>query len=471
MTDPGQGGYGGQPWHQQYGQQPHYGQQPQPQWQPGYPQQGWEQQHGGYPPTAQYAYPPGFAPPQPPRPNKGKRALVVGLVVVLMALIGGSATWWALAQRGTGAASPQEATQTLVDALNSGDMIGVMDSLAPAEAAVLADATVATVEEYKRLGILDESADLRDISGLDIAAKNITYDSDVVRLSDDVAVTNLTGGTLTFSASVSELPLAADFRDAMLSEIGSAGTETETLDIADVVADEGPGTVGVVSINVDGDWYPSLFHTIAYHGLREEDTPWPEQTIPAAGAESPRAAITEMLDAIQRADVRRVIELLPPDEMAVMHNTGQAILDEIGPQEPLPFEVTTLETTESQIDGGIRSTITRVEFRLLDEGITVSVVKDGSCYDVTMRGTTKRFCADELANLAVSAEPGMSPAEADALAAMIESLLDTGFGVVTTEIDGQHYVSPLRTTNDLTLTVLSSIDEQHAKELLRSMTG
>ena len=51
--------------------------------------------------------------------------------------------------------------------------------------------------------------------------------------------------------------------------------------------------------------------------------------MPAVGADSPEEAVDEMISAIERVDVERMIELTPPDEMGVLHDYAPLFLDEL----------------------------------------------------------------------------------------------------------------------------------------------
>lgn len=73
--------------------------------------------------------------------------------------------------------------------------------------------------------------------------------------------------------------------------------------------------------------------------------------------------MTELVKAITKTDVARVIELLPPDEMSVMHDVGPALVEAAGSAEGMPAELVNLETTTSEVRGGTRATLTKLELR------------------------------------------------------------------------------------------------------------
>lgn len=490
---PWQQGGGGQPGPQQgypqtgpYPQQgyPHGPQQGYPQ---GYPQQGYPQEpfpqgpfpQGPFPQGPQPGHGPGgqyqYGPPGGQPPKKGKRWLIIGLVVLLLAGVAGGVTWWALTQSGSGGAdTPSEAATQLVAAVKESDVIGMLDSLAPAESEVLSDMANDYTEELKRLEILDSSADPRDVSGVEIVEeKPLVFDeSQSQTVNDHLTLAALTAGKIRFNSNFSDLPLAKEFKDAVLTPEIQAEMEransSETIDIGERVRQTGR-PIMIATIKVDGEWYPSLLYTIAHYALQDGDKQWPGTSIAANGAASPNDAIKELVGAIQQSNVRRAIELLPPGEMSVMHDLGPLLEQEIGPQPALDFQLTKLETEQTEVTGGTRSTLQEVEFTVPGEGVTVSVRKNGDCYELSLNGQPDRFCKADLRG--PQFQGGLTsqipPGAAQSITEIVETLYNQSLGIVTTEVDGKHYVSPLRTYSDLGLTILKAVEPRHIQQLLQ----
>jgi hypothetical protein len=488
MTYPGQGDQSGQPWQQPEQQ---WQQRPEQQWQPGYPQTGpqpqqqWQQPQG-YPQTSQFPYgqQQPYAqgvPPQPPR--KSKRGLIIGLVVALVALVGGGVTWLALSLGGkSGAASPGEAADTLMTSVQEGDLVGAMDSLAPAEAALMSDMISDYVEELKRIEILDSSADPSNVTGLELQSTEdlVWDDSKAKKINDHLTMAALTDGTLQLTGKFSEIPLAQSFKDAVIPPEMQAEMEAqspnETLDIGAMVQQTGQ-PIYIATVKVDDEWYPSLFHTIAHYALEDEREQWPSTSTPAVGADSPNAAIKALVEAVRTTDIQKVIEIMPPDEMAVLHDLGPMLIEKVNAepesQQDMPFELVTLETEESDVSGGTRSTLSKLEVRITDGSGpgTIAVQKSGDCYDVQVDSEMKQFCAAELSEQ-LQAELGGAPPEVVSMVSKIMGkLMDQGVGVVTTEVDGKHYVSPMRTYSELIMTILRSVDAEDIQTLINSIKG
>ncbi|PXY22922.1 flagellar basal body protein FliL [Prauserella muralis] len=440
--------------------------------QPGYatrPGAAAPQGPGGYGP------PPGAYPVPPTPPRRSRRGLVIGLVVALVVAVGGVGTWFAFFQSdsaASGAATPNEAAMNLANALSGGDVVGLLSTLAPAEAALLTDPVAESTEELKRLGVLKPDADPKALTGLEVTTRDLRFDEQQAeRVNDHLTITKLTGGTLTVSADVAAMPFTEDYLDALLDEADVEGLpqggQSRTLDISQMVR-AGGEPVRIATVQVDGEWYPSLFYSIADYGLRAEGLSWPREPLPARGADSPNAAVQQTVQAALDGDLRRVIELLPPDELAVLHDVGPVLLRAAGDPEPSGVKITSLETETSEVTGGTRATVTALELQIPGQG-TVSLRKEGDCYQATIDGATERVCGDQLASMAAGqADDSIPPAARQAVANLGAGVMRQGLGVVTTEVDGAHYVSPFRTFTELGMTFLRSMQPEDLKAFLES---
>lgn len=482
MTYPGSGG----PWQpndpQNYPSQQGYpGQQGGPQ--PGQP--GWQQDPGqgspqptmayGYDAQTQqnygqpygqqpgYGYPAGYAPAPPPKKRTG---LIVGAVVAVVALAAGAvATVWAINSGSVnpGSASPAEAANKLVSAIGQSDVAGVLTSLPPAESSLMTDLNQDAAKELKRLEIYKLDANPDTLSGLQVKAENLTWDPNPEQVNDHVAIMKLTGGKVTLTADVKQLPLTDKFVDLL----GGAPTrpETETIDIGKEVRQNGE-PIRVATVKVDDEWYPSVAYTIADYALLEAKQKWPSQSIPANGGNSPEEAVRSLAQAALDADFRRVIELLPPDEMGALHDAGPVLLQEIADEtESAEIEITKFETDTQDVSGGTKVLLTALEMRHKNE--TVSIRKDGDCYQaVAPDGETERLCAADLA-AEFGDEEDMPPAVGKAMTNLASTLFRDGLGVVTVEVDGKHYLSPIRTFSELGLTAMRGLQPEDIEAMVK----
>lgn len=453
----------------------------------GYPQQGYGQQQGGYPQTGPQDYPPqtgpqgfqqpqtgpqGFQQPQygqqPPQygglpgydsqaPKKrGKGPIIGAIAAVLVVAVGIAATIFVLnrSEAGQGGEdNPTQAATNLVNSLSQGDVLGVLESLTPAESALLVDFNARTTQRLKELKVYKEDADPNKLHGASVQAQNLKYDEKgAEKVNDHLTITKLVGGTVAFHADASELPLTEEFMQAAFPDGLNSEPTDETIDIAKVVKEQGE-PIRIATVQVDGKWYPSLFYTVADYALLEAGLEWPDQSIANNGADTADGAVKEMVQAAVNSDLERVIELLPPDEMGALHDAGPALLEQAGSPPPSGVTVSKLETETADAEtGGTRVMLKEIEVQA--EGQTVRVTKDGDCYAVEAEGEKQQMCADDIAAQMAGSE--MPPELQTALSHLASGMMKNT-GVVATEVDGKWYVSPLRTYSELGLTALSDL--------------
>ncbi|MGI5501019.1 proline-rich domain-containing protein [Lentzea sp. CA-135723] len=500
MSYPGGGGGQWPPQNNPYGQQP---QQPQqggyPQQQPGgYPQQGGYPQTGpqgfpqqghpqqGFPQTGPQGFPQqgfpqqgfdqqpyGYAPMGGEPPKKKRTGLVVTAVVAVLLLIGGGVTFFALKKADPGSNAGQDtpavAAKNLIEQLGSGDVVGIMASLAPAEAALSKDYMESMTKEMKRLEILKKDADPNKLTGVEFKSEGIKFDeAKAEKINDHLTINKLVEGKITITSDASKIPLTDKLVDALGDDLNLTSTKSETLDITAEVAKRG-APIGIASIKVDDKWYPSAFYTIANAVLEEEKQKWPSQGIAAAGANSAEEAAKQMVNAALDADLTKVIALLPPDEAGVLQDLGPLLVDEAGPQKPTGAKLNALETDVKDVTGGKQVTIKKLS--ITAEGETVTITREGDCYaaDVPGQGSQK-LCADEITQLLQQQGGAKIPAEAvEIIGRVAGSIMKTGVGVVSTEVDGKWYVSPVRSYYELALTLFRGFEPKDVDALIALM--
>src|SRR5699024_8943663 len=256
MTGPGQPGYGDQ-WQPpqqggwQYGQPPQQGG-----WQYGQPPQqaGWPSM---YPHQGQGGYAPQPGTPQQPR-HRGKRWIVVAVVVAVLAVLGVGGTWFAVSQlSSSGADSPTAAAETLVSSIEDGDLIGALETLPPAEAELVVDTEKDYTSELGRLGLLESGTDAESLGDSDQVelAKPGFDESAQKKINDHLTIVPMTAGKLTFTADPQKLPFTDEMFDAMADgrSKAEADTATSTVDAAELRRDGTP--IRVATVKVDGGWY------------------------------------------------------------------------------------------------------------------------------------------------------------------------------------------------------------------------
>ncbi|MGW6931725.1 flagellar basal body protein FliL [Lentzea sp. NPDC054927] len=500
MSYPGGGGGQWQPQNNPYGQQqPQQGGYPQqqggyqqggpqgyPQQQPGgYPQQGGYPQTGpqgfpqqGYPQTGPQGFPQqgfeqqpfGYAPMGGEPPKKKRTGLVITAVVAVLLLIGGGVTFFALKKSdpaaNAGQDTPAVAAKNLIEQLGSGDVVGIMASLAPAEAALSKDYMDSMTKEMKRLEILKPEADPNKMSGVEFKSENIKFDeAKAEKINDHLTINKLVEGKITVTSDISKVPLTDKLMDAIGDKVSLTKSETKTWDITAEVQKRGT-PIGIASIKVGDKWYPSAFYTIANVGLEEEKLKWPQQGFAPQGAGSAEDAAKELVNAALDGDLKKVISLLPPDEAGVLQDLGPLLLEQAGTVKPTGAKLNALETDVKDVTGGKQVTVKKLS--VTAEGETVTITRDGDCYaaDVPGQGSQK-LCADDITQLLQQQGKSKIPTAAvEVIGRVAASVMKTGVGVVSTEVDGKWYVSPIRSYYELALTVFRGFEPKDVDALI-----
>jgi hypothetical protein len=464
---PQQGEYGQQPGYPQTGPQPVQGYPqtgPQPaQGYPGYQQPGYPQT--GPQPAMQYGQygPPGY-PPQPQK--KSRKGLIIGAIVAVIAIAAGSVvTVWALNRSDVkaGAPSPTAAAEALVSAINKGDLAGFLASLSPAEASIMVDLNKDMTGELKRLDVYKKDADPNQLHGAEIKTEDLKYDeAGAEKVNDHLTITKLIGGRLILDSDVTKLPLTERFLEAAFPRGMDAKPSHEEIDIAKETKN-GKQPIRIATVKVDDQWYPSLFYTIADYALADAHKSWPSQGVANKGAGSPTDAVKELAQAAADANLERVIELLPPDEMGALHDAGPVVLDMAGKPKPQGIRITKFDADVQDVTGGKKVVVKELEAEA-DGGHHLKLRRDGDCYSYQADEESDKFCADEVAKLLSG--KNLSNEATAALVHLASGLLKNT-GIVSTNVGGKWYVSPLRSFTDIEVTVLKSLTADDVYALLK----
>ncbi|MGW4207458.1 flagellar basal body protein FliL [Lentzea sp. NPDC004789] len=498
MSYPGGGGGQWQPQNNPYGQQPQQGGYPQQPPQPGgYPQQGGypqepqQPQPGGYPQTGPQGFPQqgypqtgpqgfpqqgfdqqpyGYAPVGGEPPKKKRTGLVITAVVAVLLLVGGAVTFFALKKSdpaaNAGQDTPAVAAKNLIDQLGSGDVVGIMASLAPAEAALSKDYLDSMTKEMKRLEILKPDADPNKLSGVEFKSENIKFDeAKAEKINDHLTINKLVEGKITVTSDVSKVPLTDKLMDAIGDKVSLTKSETKTWDITAEVQKRG-APIGIATIKVKDKWYPSAFYTIANVALEEEKLKWPQQGFAPQGAGSAQDAAKQLVTAALDGDLKTVISLLPPDEAGVLQDLGPLLLEQAGTMGATGAKLNALETDVKDVTGGKQVTVKKLSVTV--DGDTVSITRDGDCYAAEVPGQgSQKLCADEITQLLQQQGGGKIPAQAvEIIGRVAASVMKTGVGVVSTEVGGKWYVSPVRSYYELALTLFRGFEPKDVDALI-----
>jgi hypothetical protein len=251
----------------------------------------------------------------------GGRAIWLGALAVALLLVGGGGflAWRALQSTG-GAASPGEAMESLLLALNEEDFLSVGELLEPGERRTLVDPVVSDIlPELERLGLL-EDADPGDVSGLDIELTDVTYDIEPVAGHDDIVHIYVTGGESSSTSVADELPWGEALRSLADADLEDS-TTSETIERPDAP---------LVMVQRNDRWYLSLWYTVAEAGRLDTGNDLPDVAAGPApqGSDSPEAAVEAMVQELVDLDLRGIVSRIDPEEGAALYRYAPLFIDE-----------------------------------------------------------------------------------------------------------------------------------------------
>lgn len=331
------------------------------------------------PPPAQGTPEPGATPPaapttetpavelegaDAPKKRSARGRVLAGVAAVAVVAVGAAVTVKLVSSQSSGgAATPEQAVENMVGALEDNDLLGVVDVLAPWERDFARDQIDNYLDDAKRNEWLAKDADLANFGGYKLAVEGLEVKAEEV--NERIANVSIVGGTARFQSELNELPLGAK----LLEQLDKADDGRRPEDV-DETADLSEAQLGpLTTIKQGGRWYVSIFYTAAEAARARADAPAPttEQAIHAKGAESPEAAVDDLIDALERGDVRRLIELAPPDEMAVLHDYAPLFLDEVKASGERIVKFTDREYDLMNVDGGKKVIPTKFKVELAGE--------------------------------------------------------------------------------------------------------
>ena len=238
----------------------------------------------------------------PPRPRRRAgavtaafAALVGGIGITTVALNG--------ADEG-GAATPEAAVVKMVDAFNNQDVVGMVDTIDPAEVGAVRSTLEEASSEAKRLDLLSDGFSLQSVDGLDFEMSDLTLSTET--FADDMAVVSATGGNLAAGFDPDAFPMGGRIREISADMARTAGT----VELADV-----DPRVMVATVQRDGRWYVSLGYTVAEYARRAAGVDFPVVGgVTPEGFDSPEAATTAFYQRLLALDVTGAVATAAPGE-------------------------------------------------------------------------------------------------------------------------------------------------------------
>ena len=378
--------------------------------------------------------------PPPPRRSRGRTA--VGILAVVAVIAG--AAFAAISLGGSDSNTPEDPVRAMFAAAEQGDMLGVMEELDPGERDALRGSLSDIVDELNRLDIL-HGASLKHLSGAEIKVKDLDLASD--KVDDGLAHVRITKGTGSFDVDASKLPLGGFSKDLAGDSLKSAKSSS-----SDSLKSSGK-TDFITTVKRGGRWYVSIGYSLAEIARVDAGKSRADlgTGVAANGTSTPEAAVRDMIMAATKLDVRRLVELLPPDELGAVQDYAALFLGqaEQGAQDAkgqFSIEIPTLELGASTSGDHATVKVTKLAISATFGELSFAY-KDG-CFDFTTPAASGPPTAKHLCNLtnptALTDALGLPADLTPPKLSFTDKKVDAG--IETTRVDGKWYVSPTRTS-------------------------
>lgn len=241
----------------------------------------------------------------PAHRRRGRRAAGIGATIAVVAA-GFGLTNLAFQEGGeTGANTPEDAVRALAAAVHEEDVIGVLDTLLPAEGVPLRQAVERTTGEAQRVGLLDDSVNLGGLAGLDLTVTELQLE--VQHLEEGLAVVLVTAGAVGATFDPAAFSFGPWIDEAFGDELASGEVRGEL--------SESSTELLVAVVEQGGRWYVSPLFTAAEYARRGSGRDFPgEPGVVPSGADDPAQAATLMYERLATFDVAGALSLVAPGE-------------------------------------------------------------------------------------------------------------------------------------------------------------
>jgi hypothetical protein len=391
--------------------------------------------------------------------RKGRRVLTaVGGVAAVGVLAGvGYVVYDQFSGPNGGAASPTAAVLELSAAADGEDAATALSLLAPGEVGSVAD----VYRDVQAKAIRDGIAKAGDpFAGFDLALDGVEVQTE--ELGDDVAAVTVTSGTVSWALDPDLLPgpLRIDSNgDVREAASGSA----DLVDVTREATDAEP--LRIMTVQRDGKWYVSPVTTLLEAWRAEEGLPAPDFSRPldlaGTGADSATAAVEQAARSVAAYDVDGFLDLVSPEEGAALYQYRDAIVTMLHRDGDLAelqssgrLSVDDVDATEGdEVDGRVPVTVRSASGSLAADGEYYTWDLDRNCVSYSGDDDSDGGCLDTaLADLGLG----------DDVASRFPALR-----LLTEEVDGRWYISPLATLAADARDVVAGMDADDVASLLQ----
>jgi hypothetical protein len=218
-----------------------------------------------------------------------------------------------------GAISPEAAVESFLEAIRTGDLLGVLDVVEPFERATYRAAVGDLFSGLFDAGVLVVASN-GGPEGVTIAlAAEIRG---VETVDDDLTVVTLDGALdVTIAAERLAGPVLVERR--RLAGLGPSSPDPGfVVDLSDL---------RIATVGIDGRWYVSVLTSIAETWRARNGLPAPttDGRVRPYGSADPAGVVDQIVRAVARADLERFVALLHPVEAEVLQRYAPLALDDL----------------------------------------------------------------------------------------------------------------------------------------------
>lgn len=399
------------------------------------------------------------APTGPAAPRKSRRGLLTGIGgVAAVGVLGavGYLVYDRLDGPSGGADSPSAAVLELSAAASAEDPVTALSLLPPGEVGSLVELYGDVEAKATSAGVAAEG---KPFAGFDVRLDGVAVETE--ELGEDVAAVTVTGGTVSWTLDPDQLQGAL-----RIDESGDVRTAGEgAADLVEVTRSAGEGApLRIMTVQRDGTWYVSPIYSLLELWRVNEGLPAPdfseEIDLEDTGADSATDAVEQAAQALAAYDVDGFLDLLSPDEAAALYHYRDAVvtalyrdgeLAELQSEAQLTVDAVDAEEGE-EVDDRVPVTVRSASGSLSTGDDFFTWTLDRNCLSYTEDGDADGACLDEILD-----DSGLG----SDLASEFDALT-----LLTHEVDGRWYLSPLATLVAEARTAVDALDADTVTALL-----
>ena len=316
------------------------------------------------------------------------------------------------------------------------------------------------VDNLKRLGVADDTANLQKVGALDISFENVEVKPTPTNV-DDVSDIRITAkGTVALDGKKIPIgPLLID--EAFGGTRPGVNSQTQSTDLDWHLA----------TVKHGGRWYLSAFYSIA-ENARKGVGDVPETPIVAHGADTPEGAVQAIFNAVDDLDLQALIATLNPNEAEALQRYAPLFIDKAQSSvDKLKVNIGFSDTKFTVAGSGDRRTVSidgfKMHFSKGSQDVTVEL--KGGCTVMTVGDTTTDSCAS--GNSIDSMVKALGLDDNNDVQSLIKTVRDAfkdmkPVGVTVQNVGGKWFVSPVGTGADAILAVMAALDKGELTDII-----